>query len=157
MQLRDMNEFMIDKDIEIQEKDNRIMLVTKEKEELAKENKVHKRHLHIRSAGVQTESLLRFQAAEMFLFYQELRDDIEELRRAYRSLDTNSADSAYLHPDIVSPADDTSATRDQQETQEETEHLYDTIGEQNIITVSLVPQRVTEATEQSRCFAFLNF
>ncbi|XP_072230225.1 calcium-binding and coiled-coil domain-containing protein 2 isoform X2 [Leuresthes tenuis] len=93
MQLRDMNVMMIDKDIKIEDKDNRIMLVTKEKEELTKENK-------------------------------ELRDDIEELHRAYRSHD---ADSAYLHPNIVSPAADASATRDQQETQEETEHLYDTI------------------------------
>ncbi|KAM4524119.1 calcium-binding and coiled-coil domain-containing protein 2 [Odontesthes bonariensis] len=116
MQFRDMNEMIADKDIEIRDKDNRIMLVTQEKEELAKENK-------------------------------ELRDNIEELRRAYVSLDANSADSAFLQPDVVSPADDTSASCDQQETEllyDNTDSIRDQQQEEEVEEGSLVCRHCQE-------------
>ncbi|XP_041829131.1 calcium-binding and coiled-coil domain-containing protein 2 isoform X2 [Melanotaenia boesemani] len=95
MQCREMNGMIADKNINIEDLDQQLALVTREKDELTKEN-------------------------------LELKDQIEGLRRVFTSHDAASADSAYMQPNVTSPAGDTSASNDQQ-APDQSDNIYETI------------------------------
>ncbi|XP_044035998.1 calcium-binding and coiled-coil domain-containing protein 2 isoform X2 [Siniperca chuatsi] len=100
LQLREAHEMIADKDGIIDDKEHMIKLVNQEKEELAREN-------------------------------QNLISDIEGLRRALAGFHAASpADSPHTQPGTTSPAGTTSTTFEwqPQDTAEEVQNLYETIG-----------------------------
>lgn len=131
--LKEAHLMIADKEGIMEEKEDLIRLVRHEKEELAREN-------------------------------QSLMSDIERMRSAYAELQAAPpADSSYMQPDIPSPLDTTSSIHEwqQQETPEEAEHLYETIGsvadpvEQSLVcrhcqeSFPLITQQELEQHEQS--------
>lgn len=118
---------ILDGKVAFDDKEQMMMLLNQEKDELMRENQVGRHKLSVQRVA------LGFFCSHVCLCRQALKHEMEELRRAYTDLHAAPpADTSYMQPETASPPAGTAPSTHewpQPETPDQAEHLYETIGE----------------------------